>query len=172
LDYWSDKGCRRIIELHSHDSDLGVVSLAISRPYHVLLAVNREARYETSKADGEEFITVKARYTSRRQTHSTAAFEVCVNFTRDTFLISNRFENRESRSRSRDEALPSTFVNFIDKTACALITQLHLVVVKAKVNIQSLPSLAPFQSLESLGSLQQTPRLTAHCGNVCQDGSK
>jgi hypothetical protein len=66
LDYWSDKGCRRIIELHSHDSDLGVVSLAISRPYHVLLAVNREARYETSKADGEEFITVKARYTSRR----------------------------------------------------------------------------------------------------------
>jgi hypothetical protein len=119
LDYWSDKGCRRIIVLHSHDSDLGVVSLAISRPYHVLLAVNREARYETPKADGREFITVKARYTSRRQTHSTAAFEVCVNFTRDTFLISNRFENRESRSRSRDEALPSTFVNFIDKTACA-----------------------------------------------------
>ena len=84
-------GCSRFIEIHTYNPDLEEFSLTISRRYPSLFHVTREARYEAAKADGGEWITLNGRYCSKRTTSTRPGVEICVNFARDTFLISNRF---------------------------------------------------------------------------------
>lgn len=60
-DYEDLKGRNRIVELHSYNLTSNSIAVALSRRYPTLFEVNREARYEAAKAEGGEWVTVRAR---------------------------------------------------------------------------------------------------------------
>ncbi|KAF2243322.1 hypothetical protein BU26DRAFT_115936 [Trematosphaeria pertusa] len=100
-DYRELHGNDRIIEFHGYcnfDSILHLpgISVTVSRRYPTLFAVNREARYETTKLDGGGWARVKARHngdteTSKARSAAPGPFEIYINFDRDTIFISERF---------------------------------------------------------------------------------
>jgi hypothetical protein len=132
-DYWALHGCSRFIEIHAYNIDLEEFAIAISRRYPTVYHVIRESRYEAAKLEGCEFVTLQGRYSSKRTTASTTGVEFCVNFARDTFLVSKRFTEHDintllpSPQSSNEEARLTHFAQIFPAAVRAKVERIHLV---------------------------------------------
>jgi hypothetical protein len=113
-DYEDLNGRNRIVKLHSYSPPSNSIAVALSRRYPTLFEVNREARYEAAKAEGGEWVTVRARsiavfqpqkthinvimiakvnaqLKSRYASKNTSSFKMYMSFSQDILFISSRF---------------------------------------------------------------------------------
>jgi hypothetical protein len=129
-------GCSRFIEIHAYNTDLEEFSIAITRRYPTVYHVTRESRYEAAKLEGCEFVTLQGRHWSKYTTASTTGVELCVNFARDTFLISKRFTEHDietllpSPYSSAEEAHLTHFAQIFPAPVRAKIERNHLVAME------------------------------------------
>jgi hypothetical protein len=117
-DYVDLSGRNRIVELHSYNPTSNSIAVALSRRYPTLFEVNREARYEAAKAEGGEWVTVRAcsiavfqpqktyvnviiivkvnaQLKSRYTSQNTSSFKMYMSFSQDILFISSRFISYE-----------------------------------------------------------------------------
>jgi hypothetical protein len=129
-------GCSRFIEIHAYNTDLEELSVAITRRYPAVYHVTRESRYEAAKLEGCEFVTLQGRYSNKYTTAFTTSVELCVNFARDTFLVSTRFTKYDietlllSPYSSAEEARLTHFAQIFPTAVRAKIERIHLVAME------------------------------------------
>jgi hypothetical protein len=99
-EYFENQDSNCIIEIHDYDR-VSNVSITISQCYPTLFAASREARYEAAKVDGTEWMLIYLRDPTdeeeeegkgeKRDSSVEKAFEIGINFKRDTVLLAQRF---------------------------------------------------------------------------------
>lgn len=94
-EYGALGGSDRIIEFYDYDR-ASSVTFALSRQYPSLFFVSRETRYEAAKLDGGEWMPVYLDCNEAKDSFTDVAFEVWINFRRDTINLSERFTNVSS----------------------------------------------------------------------------
>ncbi|KAF2128973.1 hypothetical protein P153DRAFT_357454 [Dothidotthia symphoricarpi CBS 119687] len=87
----------RAIEFLDYDPSAGTIAVSISSPYPVLFAVNREARYESAKIQGGEWVPVHVNHASYTGTSRDNGFDICINFSIDNIELSERFLSANMR---------------------------------------------------------------------------
>jgi hypothetical protein len=86
----------RHIELYHYDPMKDSISVAISRPYPRLFAVDREARYEAARFMDATWVPLKTSCRSPLEPTSTSRLEICISFKLDTIIIRTRFLSSNS----------------------------------------------------------------------------
>lgn len=81
----------RIIELHTYRPCIPNISATVSRRYPTLFYINREARSESAKLDGGEWIQIWVPVCEDEVLYYREEFEVYINFSRDTVFLSHRY---------------------------------------------------------------------------------
>jgi hypothetical protein len=93
----------REIQLLKYDPTAGTIAVATSRSYPLLYAVNREARYEATKLEGCQWVTIQARYHRSYGPVSYETFKICINFSKDLVYIPGLFLKLEKRNTWHSE---------------------------------------------------------------------